>query len=66
MALSFSETGSNLYSGGMEAVLVQWHLHQSNLKKFLPRVNESICHVTVSSGNQKIAMSTRDNGTSIT
>lgn len=60
--MAFTESGSNLFSGGNEPVLVRWNLSQSDEKNFLPRVTGSIVHVAVSGGNQKIALATNDNG----
>lgn len=64
-AIAFTESGTNFYSGGDEAVLVRWNLNQSDNKSFLPRVWGNPRHIAVSLGNQKIALATNDNGIQI-
>lgn len=64
-AIAFTESGTNFYSGGDEAVLVRWNLNQSDNKSFLPRVWGNPRHISVSVGNQKIALATNDNGIQI-
>lgn len=54
-----------MYSGGNESVLVRWNLHQSDNKDFLPRLAAPPCNIAVSVDNQKIAVSTLDNGIQI-
>lgn len=62
-ALCFSETGSQLYSGGREAVLVRWALAGgAEQRSFLPRVSGVPVHLAVGQANQKIALATDDNG----
>lgn len=62
-ALCFSETGSQLYSGGREAVLVRWTLSGgAEQRSFLPRVSGVPVHLAVGQANQKIALATDDNG----
>lgn len=48
-----------MYSGGYERVLVGWDQKEKN---FRPRLKGNIFHIAVSSDNQKIAVSTDDNG----
>lgn len=62
-SIAFTESGSHLYSGGNESVLVRWNLNESNSKDFLPRLAAPPCNLAV--GNQKIAVSTLDNGIQI-
>ncbi|XP_015723319.1 WD repeat-containing protein 75 [Coturnix japonica] len=47
--LAFSLEGTNLLSGGIESVLVQWHSGSDYNKDFLPRLGSAIEYVTISS-----------------
>lgn len=60
--LCFSETGSSMYSGGDEAVLVRWNVAHAEQRSFLPRMSGCAVHLAVSAGNEKIALATNDNG----
>lgn len=62
-SIAFTASGSRLYSGGHERVLVGWSYgHGHGDKSFLPRISGTIVHIALSSDNQKIAVSTDDNG----
>lgn len=61
-ALSFSESGSLFYSGGAERVLIGWDYNGKEKVSCLPRHTGSIVHIVVSADNQKIAISSDDNG----
>ncbi|XP_056351738.1 WD repeat-containing protein 75 [Oenanthe melanoleuca] len=49
MDLAFSMEGTRLLSGGVEAVLVQWHNESSCQKDFLPRLGSPIEYISMSS-----------------
>lgn len=59
--LCFTSEGTNLLSGGIESVLVQWHYGADNTKDFLPRLGGSILHITASSDGQFYCTSHSDN-----
>ncbi|XP_032879675.1 WD repeat-containing protein 75 [Amblyraja radiata] len=46
--LVFSTEGTNLLSGGIESVLVQWRFGSEANKDFLPRLGEAIEHIATS------------------
>ncbi|XP_061648700.1 WD repeat-containing protein 75 [Phyllopteryx taeniolatus] len=47
-SLCFTPEGTNLLSGGVESVLVQWKYGQESQRDFLPRLGAAITHITVS------------------
>ncbi|XP_051762767.1 WD repeat-containing protein 75 [Ctenopharyngodon idella] len=59
--LCFTPEGTNLLSGGIESVLVQWQYGANNKKEFLPRLGGSILHVSASSDGQLFCTSHSDN-----
>uniref|UniRef100_A0A671L3I2 WD repeat-containing protein 75-like n=1 Tax=Sinocyclocheilus anshuiensis TaxID=1608454 RepID=A0A671L3I2_9TELE len=59
--LCFTPEGTNLLSGGIESVLVQWQYGAGNRKEFLPRLGGSILHVSTSSDGQLFCTSHSDN-----
>uniref|UniRef100_A0A8C1VW88 WD repeat domain 75 n=1 Tax=Cyprinus carpio TaxID=7962 RepID=A0A8C1VW88_CYPCA len=59
--LCFTPEGTNLLSGGIESVLVQWQYGTGNRKEFLPRLGGSILHVSTSSDGQLFCTSHSDN-----
>ncbi|XP_048050325.1 WD repeat-containing protein 75 [Megalobrama amblycephala] len=63
--LCFTPEGTNLLSGGIESVLVQWQYGQDNKKEFLPRLGGSILHVSASSDGQLFCTSHSDNKISV-
>uniref|UniRef100_A0A8C6VS41 WD repeat domain 75 n=1 Tax=Nothobranchius furzeri TaxID=105023 RepID=A0A8C6VS41_NOTFU len=60
-SLCFTPEGTNLLSGGVESVLVQWRYNQENQKDFLPRLGAAITHVTVSPDGALFSTSHSDN-----
>lgn len=62
LAIAFSASGSQFYSGGDERVLLNWDYNSKQKIGTYPRLTGSILHIAVSSNNQKIAFSTDDNG----
>ncbi|CRL01560.1 CLUMA_CG014403, isoform A [Clunio marinus] len=66
LSLAFSQSGTILYSGGLESVLVKWHIKNKLLERdFLPRLSGSIAHIKVDTKHDKIALSIDDNGIQI-
>lgn len=61
-AIAFTESGSTFYSGGEECVLVKWNTRNSYERTFLPRMFGAPEHIVLCSGNNKVAVSTNDNG----
>uniref|UniRef100_A0A8C8I9M3 WD repeat-containing protein 75 second beta-propeller domain-containing protein n=1 Tax=Oncorhynchus tshawytscha TaxID=74940 RepID=A0A8C8I9M3_ONCTS len=59
--LQFTPEGTNLLSGGIESVLVQWHYTQENQKDFLPRLGGAITHIAVSPDGSLFCTSHSDN-----
>ncbi|XP_049810920.1 WD repeat-containing protein 75 [Schistocerca nitens] len=61
----FSSAGTYVYTGGGEGVLVKWSLDASQQRSFLPRLPASIAHISLSSDNRCIGISTDDNAIQI-
>lgn len=62
LSLAFSQSGTMLYSGGAECVLVKWNIGNKQLdKEFLPRLPGSIKQISVDTVHDKITISTDDN-----
>lgn len=59
--LCFTPEGSNLLSGGIESVLVQWQYGDMSKKEFLPRLGGSISHVSASADGQLFCTAHSDN-----
>uniref|UniRef100_A0A673YGT6 WD repeat domain 75 n=1 Tax=Salmo trutta TaxID=8032 RepID=A0A673YGT6_SALTR len=59
--LQFTPEGTNLLSGGIESVLVQWRYTQENQKDFLPRLGGAITHIAVSPDGSLFCTSHSDN-----
>ncbi|XP_041720161.1 WD repeat-containing protein 75 [Coregonus clupeaformis] len=59
--LHFTPEGTNLLSGGIESVLVQWCYTQENQKDFLPRLGAAITHIAVSPDGSLFCTSHSDN-----
>ncbi|KAJ8282656.1 hypothetical protein COCON_G00051750 [Conger conger] len=59
-ALSFTPEGTNLLSGGIEAVLVLWH-YGAESRDLLPRLGSAIEHISVSPDGTLFCTSHRDN-----
>ncbi|XP_069683922.1 WD repeat-containing protein 75 [Periplaneta americana] len=64
-AVTFSQAGSQFYSGGGECVLVRWTLDSLSDRNFLPRLPSSVCHLSVAPDNKYLALCTSDNGIQI-
>ncbi|XP_028992599.1 WD repeat-containing protein 75 [Betta splendens] len=60
-SLRFTPEGTNLLSGGVESVLVQWRYNQDNQRDFLPRLGAAITHITVSPDGSLFCTSHSDN-----
>lgn len=60
--LVFSSEGTYLWSGGLEAVLVQWSLAQIGHKDFFPHLKSPIKYLSISPKNGFIAISFGDGG----
>jgi NET1-associated nuclear protein 1 (U3 small nucleolar RNA-associated protein 17) len=66
LSLAFSQSGTMLYSGGNEKVLVKWNIADKNFSKnFLPRLPGSLMQISVDSLHDKIALSVDDNSIQI-
>ncbi|KAG5675282.1 hypothetical protein PVAND_005196 [Polypedilum vanderplanki] len=66
LSLAFSQSGTVLYSGGAECVLVKWHIRETTLgKNFLPRVSGGIKQISVDTLHDKIAICMDDNSIQI-
>ena len=59
-ALDFSEDGAQLFSGGKEAVIVNWHLRQDR-NSFLPRMGAGIACLAHSPDRSMYAVGLEDN-----
>ncbi|TWW80338.1 WD repeat-containing protein 75 [Takifugu flavidus] len=59
-SLCFTPEGTNLLSGGVESVLVQWK-YRENQRDFLPRLGAAITHVAVSPDGALFCCSHSDN-----
>ncbi|XP_060909900.1 WD repeat-containing protein 75 isoform X1 [Labrus mixtus] len=60
-SLCFTPEGTNLLSGGIESVLVQWRYNQESQKDFLPRLGAAITHISVSPDGELFCTSHSDN-----
>ncbi|XP_069389160.1 WD repeat-containing protein 75 [Paralichthys olivaceus] len=60
-SLCFTPEGTNLLSGGVESVLVQWRYNQETQKDFLPRLGAAITHIVVSPDGALFCTSHSDN-----
>ncbi|KAJ3591859.1 hypothetical protein NHX12_006990 [Muraenolepis orangiensis] len=60
-ALCFTPEGTNLLSGGLESVLVQWRYDQEGQRDFLPRLGSAITDITVSPDGSLFCTSHTDN-----
>uniref|UniRef100_A0A3Q3JEB9 WD repeat-containing protein 75 second beta-propeller domain-containing protein n=1 Tax=Monopterus albus TaxID=43700 RepID=A0A3Q3JEB9_MONAL len=60
-SLCFTPEGTNLLSGGVESVLVQWRYKQESQRDFLPRLGAAITHITVSPDGALFCTSHSDN-----
>ncbi|XP_076013135.1 WD repeat-containing protein 75 [Genypterus blacodes] len=60
-SLCFTPEGTNLLSGGLESVLVQWRYNQESQRDFLPRLGGAITHIAVSPDGALFCTSHADN-----
>ncbi|XP_061579826.1 WD repeat-containing protein 75 [Cololabis saira] len=60
-SLCFTPEGTNLLSGGVESVLVQWRYNQESQRDFLPRLGAAITHIIVSPDGSLFCTSHSDN-----
>ncbi|KAM7380883.1 hypothetical protein PAMP_004153 [Pampus punctatissimus] len=60
-SLRFTPEGTNLLSGGVESVLVQWRYNQESQRDFLPRLGAAITHIAVSPDGALFCTSHADN-----
>ncbi|KAM9365512.1 WD repeat-containing protein 75 [Pholidichthys leucotaenia] len=60
-SLCFTPEGTNLLSGGIESVLVQWRYNQPSERDFLPRLGAAITHIAVSADGSLFCTSHSDN-----
>ncbi|XP_014479883.1 PREDICTED: WD repeat-containing protein 75 isoform X2 [Dinoponera quadriceps] len=60
--IAFSKSGTHMYTGGGECVLVKWTVANPAQKTFLPRLPAPIKHLTIAPDNSYVAVSTLDNG----
>ncbi|XP_074551703.1 WD repeat-containing protein 75 isoform X2 [Halichoeres trimaculatus] len=60
-SLCFTPEGTNLLSGGIESVLVQWRYDQESQRDFLPRLGAAITHIAVSPDGALFCTSHSDN-----
>ncbi|XP_034549501.1 WD repeat-containing protein 75 isoform X2 [Notolabrus celidotus] len=60
-SLCFTPEGTNLLSGGIESVLVQWRYNQESQRDFLPRLGAAITHIAVSPDGALYCTSHSDN-----
>lgn len=64
-SICFTPSGANFYSGGQEAVLVNWKVDQPAERHYLPRMVSRISHIVVNPNNTQVAVSMVDNGVQI-
>lgn len=65
-SLSFSQSGTMLYSGGDESVLVRWQIGEKIITKdFLPRLPGSILQISVDPLHDSVALALSDNSMQI-
>ncbi|XP_015257838.1 PREDICTED: WD repeat-containing protein 75 [Cyprinodon variegatus] len=60
-SLCFTPEGTNLLSGGVESVLVQWRYKQESQLDYLPRLGAAITHIAVSPDGTLFSTSHSDN-----
>lgn len=64
-SLCFTPEGTNLLSGGLESVLVQWRYKHESQRDFLPRLGAAITHIAVSPDGALFCTSHTDNKVTI-
>lgn len=66
LSLAFSQSGTILYSGGVECVLVKWDVKNKFIDKdFLPRLPGSIKQISVDAKHDTLTLSLDDNSIQI-
>uniref|UniRef100_G3NDZ3 WD repeat domain 75 n=1 Tax=Gasterosteus aculeatus aculeatus TaxID=481459 RepID=G3NDZ3_GASAC len=60
-SMCFTPEGTNLLSGGVESVLVQWRYNDVSQRDFLPRLGAAITHIAVSPDGALSCTSHSDN-----
>lgn len=63
--IAFTQFGSHFYSGGLESVLCHWDLTDNKPIDYVARMHGTPVHIVIGAENQKIAVSTDDNGIQI-
>lgn len=63
--ITFTQSGSNFYSGGLENTLCHWDIRGDKPIGFVPRMQGTPVHIIVGVDNQKISVATDDNGIQI-
>ncbi|XP_031624324.1 WD repeat-containing protein 75 [Contarinia nasturtii] len=63
--VTFTESGSNFYSGGLENTLCHWDIRQQKPIGFVPRMQGTPVHIVIGAENRKISVATDDNGIQI-
>lgn len=63
--VTFTLSGSNFYSGGLENTLCHWDIRGDKPIGFVPRMQGTPVHIVIGAENQKIAVATDDNGIQI-
>lgn len=63
--IAFTAFGSTFYSGGLESTLCDWEFKSSKPIGYVARMQGTPVHIVIGAENQKIAVSTDDNGIQI-
>lgn len=63
--VTFTLSGSNFYSGGLENTLCHWDVKGNDPIGFVPRMQGTPVHIGIGAENQKISVATDDNGIQI-
>lgn len=63
--VTFTLSGSNFYSGGLENTLCHWDVKSNKPIGFVPRMQGTPVHIVIGAENHKISVSTDDNGIQI-
>lgn len=63
--VTFTLSGSNFYSGGLENTLCHWDIKGDKPIGFVPRMQGTPVHIAIGAENQKISVATDDNGIQI-
>lgn len=63
--VTFTLSGSNFYSGGLENTLCHWDIRGEKPIGFVPRMQGTPVHIVIGADNQKFSVATDDNGIQI-